>query len=83
MDIVYITTQEQGQSDAILSQVATQLAEQGLRLAGVVQTNSDRPDCHGCDMDVSVLPDGPTIRISQSNSTHRPWNMLLLKCKRG
>tara|TARA_R110002072_G_scaffold1114_6_gene9322 strand:+ start:1597 stop:2118 length:522 start_codon:yes stop_codon:yes gene_type:complete len=66
MDIVYITTQEQGQSDAILSQVATQLAEQGLRLAGVVQTNSDRPDCRGCDMDVSVLPDGPTIRISQS-----------------
>lgn len=66
MKIAYITTQEQGKSDILLSQVAAQLAERGLRLAGVVQINSDRPDCHRCDMDVAVLPDGPTIRISQS-----------------
>ncbi len=65
MDIVYISTREQGKSDAVLSQVAGQLAQQGFRLAGVVQTNSDRPGCHHCDMDVSVLSDGPTIRISQ------------------
>lgn len=66
MEIAYITTHEQGQSDVLLSTVAAQLAEQGLNLAGVVQVNSDRPDCHRCDMDVVVLPDGPTIRISQS-----------------
>ena len=66
MDIAYITTHEQGKSDVILSQVATQLTEYGLHLAGVVQINSGQPDCHRCDMDVSVLPDGPTIRISQS-----------------
>lgn len=66
MKIAYITTREHGKSDVLLSQVAAQLAERGLHLAGVVQTNSDRPDCHHCDMDVAVLPDGPTIRISQS-----------------
>lgn len=66
MKIAYITTREQGKSDVLLSQVATQLSEQGMRLGGVVQINSDRPECHRCDMDVIVLPDGPTIRISQS-----------------
>lgn len=66
MKIAYITPCEQGMSDVLLSQVAAQLKERGLRLCGVVQTNSDRVDCHRCDMDVAVLPDGPTIRISQS-----------------
>lgn len=66
MKIAYITTYEQGQSDVLLSQVADTLAEKGLCLSGVVQINSSRPDCHRCDMDVAVLPDGPTIRISQS-----------------
>jgi len=66
MEIAYITAREQGKSDVLLFQAAAQLAERGLRLAGVVQINSDRPDCHRCDMDVAVLPDGPIIRISQS-----------------
>lgn len=66
MDIAYINTRKQGGSDALLSQVATYLIKQRLLLSGTVQTNHDRPDCHGCDMDVLVLPDGPTIRISKS-----------------
>ncbi|WP_114284684.1 DUF2478 domain-containing protein [Candidatus Halocynthiibacter alkanivorans] len=66
MDIAYITTTEQGKTDTVLAEVAGLLALRGLQLAGVVQTNSDSPDCRGCDMDVRVLPDGPTIRISQS-----------------
>lgn len=66
MNIAYITTSERGKMDVILSQVASQLADQGMRLVGVVQTNSDCPNEHHCDMDVAVLPDGPTIRISQS-----------------
>ena len=37
-----------------------------MRLVGCVQTNLDCPNEHRCDMDGVVLPDGPTIRISQS-----------------
>lgn len=66
MEISYISTNEQGKSDALLATVADRLLQKGLRLAGIIQTNSDRPDCRGCDMDVRVLPDGPTIRISQA-----------------
>lgn len=66
MEISYISTNEQGKSDALLAKVAERLTQNGLRLAGIIQTNSDRPDCRGCDMDVRVLPDGPTIRISQA-----------------
>ncbi len=66
MDICYISTSEQGKTDILLAEVAERLLQKGLRLAGIIQTNTDRPDCRGCDMDVRVLPDGPTIRISQS-----------------
>ena len=42
------------------------LMGQGVRVAGIVQTNSDCGPGKPCDMDVEVLPDGPVIRISQS-----------------
>ena len=41
------------------------LLEAGLRLAGGVQTSHDRPDRDLCDMDLTLLPDGPALRISQ------------------
>ena len=55
-----------GGTDLLLAAVATELAESGFSVCGTVQINSDRDDCTGCDMDVRVLPHGPTIRISQS-----------------
>ena len=55
-----------GGTDLLLAAVATELAASGFSVCGTVQINSDRDNCTGCNMDVRVLPDGPTIRISQS-----------------
>jgi hypothetical protein len=66
MHLAFVMTQERGATDRLLSAFAAQLAEQGVRLAGIVQTNTECADQRLCDMDVKVLPDGETIRISQS-----------------
>ena len=52
--------------DLVLHGFAHALMGQGVRVAGIVQTNSDCGPGKPCDMDVEVLPDGPVIRISQS-----------------
>ncbi|WP_138471488.1 DUF2478 domain-containing protein [Poseidonocella sp. HB161398] len=66
MRIGYVTAEGRGDGDRLLCALAERLGAQGLRLAGVVQHNTDRADDSGCDMDVRVLPDGPLVRISQS-----------------
>lgn len=70
MSLAYVRTAERGQTDRLLWQFADHLQVCGFKLAGVVQTNSDRPQksgapSHHCDMDVRVLPGGPVIRINQ------------------
>jgi nucleoside-triphosphatase THEP1 len=65
MSLGFVHTTERGQTDRLLWQFADSLRARGVRLAGVVQTNSDRAGSHHCDMDVRVLPDGPLIRINQ------------------
>ncbi len=65
MALAFVKTVERGLTDQLLREFADGLLASGFRLAGVVQTNSDRPGSHHCDMDVRVLPDGPMIRISQ------------------
>lgn len=67
MKIAYTMSPSKGGTDQVLAHLAAHLAEQGFKTCGVVQINTDAKDCeHPCDMDVQVLPDGPTIRISQS-----------------
>ena len=66
MKIAYTMEPSRGGTDLLLAAVATELTASGFSVCGTVQINSDREDCTGCDMDVRVLPDGPTIRISQS-----------------
>lgn len=66
MNIAYISSAGQGDTDLVLEKFATLLKADGIKTCGVVQVNSDRENCHKCDMDVVVLPDGPVIRISQS-----------------
>jgi len=65
MNLAYTMTETPGDLDQVLFSLAELLARKGLKTVGLVQVNTDRADCHPCDMDVSVLPDGPTIRISQ------------------
>jgi len=66
MNIAYVMSADRGGTDRLLETVAGRLAADGLRLAGLVQTNSECAGPGKCDMDVRLLPDGPLIRISQS-----------------
>jgi nucleoside-triphosphatase THEP1 len=64
--LAYIRTMGRGETDRLLTDLADRLIAQGLRLGGVVQSNTTCTDSQLCDMDVRVLPDGPLFRISQS-----------------
>lgn len=65
MKLAYILSSSRGGTDPLLSDVARQLRLRGLRLCGTVQVNSERDGSLQCDMDLTVLPDGPAFRISQ------------------
>jgi nucleoside-triphosphatase THEP1 len=65
MKLAYVTLQGRGRTDALIAEVAALLAAEGVRLAGTVQSNIERPDRRKCDMDLRVLPDGPVVRISE------------------
>lgn len=65
MRLACIIASEKGRTDRVLAQVADMLAARGTRTAGVVQTNIDRPQRFHCDMDLTILPDGPVIGITQ------------------
>ncbi|WIY25567.1 DUF2478 domain-containing protein [Parasedimentitalea psychrophila] len=66
MLLAYVMTPDRGATDRLLSELADRLQAQGTALAGIVQTNTECHDSALCDMDVRVLPQGETIRISQS-----------------
>nr|WP_319947727.1 DUF2478 domain-containing protein [uncultured Shimia sp.] len=66
MKIAYTLAPGRGETNLLLAELARVLTGQGLRLCGTVQVDIDRETDDRCDMDVMVLPDGPTIRISQS-----------------
>ncbi|MFN7223049.1 MAG: DUF2478 domain-containing protein [Paracoccaceae bacterium] len=65
MKLAYVTLQGRGRTDELIAAVADQLMKDGLRLAGTVQSNIERPDRRKCDMDLIILPDGPVVRISE------------------
>ena len=66
MKLGYVLAKERGATDRLLAGLAASCLARGLRLAGVVQTNTACSDSYLCDMDVKVLPRGPGFRISQS-----------------
>jgi nucleoside-triphosphatase THEP1 len=66
MKLGYVLAKERGETDRLLARLAERCLARGLRLAGVVQTNTACSDSYLCDMDVKVLPEGPVFRISQS-----------------
>ncbi len=65
MRLAYVSLQGRGRTDQLIAEVANRLAAAGLRLAGTVQSNQERPNRKKCDMDLRVLPDGPVVRISE------------------
>lgn len=66
MALAYIRTMARGQADILLTELADRLIAKGLRVGGVVQSNTTCTENDLCDMDVRVMPDGPIFRISQS-----------------
>lgn len=64
MKIAYTMAAGRGDTDMLLSRVAGVLADRGYATLGTVQINTER-GLGPCDMDIRVLPDGPTLRISQ------------------
>ncbi|MGR3615334.1 MAG: DUF2478 domain-containing protein [Paracoccaceae bacterium] len=66
MQLGYVMTTERGATDRLLSALAERLRANGIRTAGIVQTNTECADDRLCDMDVQVLPDGKVFRISQT-----------------
>lgn len=64
MRLGYVTLSGRGGIDELLARIVGRLEAAGLRLAGTVQTNSDRPGRPLCDMDLRLMPDGPSVRIS-------------------
>ncbi|MCB6179813.1 DUF2478 domain-containing protein [Rhodobacter sp. Har01] len=69
MKLAYVSIPGRGETDRFLAEVAAALETAGMRLAGTVQINSGRPGRTRCDMDLRVLPDGPTIRISEDRGS--------------
>lgn len=66
MKIAYTIAPGRGDADLSLARFAERLLASGLRVIGAVQINEVPEDCHRCDMDLKILPDGPVLRISQS-----------------
>jgi hypothetical protein len=69
MDIAYVTLSGRGLIDDCLAEAVADLEARGFRLAGTVRVLPADPHAHACDMDVRVLPDGPSRRISQPLGT--------------
>lgn len=63
--LAFFSSTERGASDRILGAVAAGLRRGGLRLAGAVQVNVERPGAARCDMELHVLTGADTITISQ------------------
>ena len=66
MQFAYVDAPLRGETNRLLSGVAQAAMARRLRVCGTEQINRDRHEGHHCDMDVHVLPGGPTLRISQS-----------------
>lgn len=66
MLIAHVTAPGHGETNRLLAAIAEQLQQRGYRVCGTVQTDTETSRSHLCDMDVTVLPDGPVLRISQN-----------------
>ena len=68
MKIAYTMASGRGDTDLLLYRLSEELSAKGVRCCGTVQINTNRAE-GPCDMDVNVLPYGPTLRISQNLGT--------------
>lgn len=65
MKLGYIHSAARGQADTVLSALAHEQRARGMTVAGLVRCRAPDPAGHPCDMDLTVLPDGPVIALAQ------------------
>lgn len=66
----FIEKTGQGDGDRLLEAITAELTARGLVLVGVIQTNYVFDPEHRCHMDLTVLGQGPKVRISQERGRH-------------
>ncbi len=67
MKIAIVSSSVMGQTDQLISDTTAALEAEGVRLSGVVKVMHAEPvGDHHCDMDLRILPNGGTVRITQS-----------------
>lgn len=67
MKVAYVTSNEPGKIDRLLSEFAQKLLNENKKLIGIVKImNYEASYVNGCDMKVQVLPQGEVIKITQS-----------------
>ncbi len=67
MKVAYVTSNEPGEVDRLLSELAQILLNKEKNLVGIVKVlDYESSFANGCDMKVRVLPNGPVIKITQS-----------------
>lgn len=66
----YVISEEPGQTDAVLHEVAGQLLADSVALIGAVQDTQRNGDDERKSMSLRLLPDGPEVAISQSLGRH-------------
>jgi len=64
--LAFFTADGRGTADLLLHALAGRLQAEGMRLAGAVQVNVERPDRPRCDMELRLLSGTATIGISQN-----------------
>lgn len=65
MILASVTGRGRGDTDRLLAAVADQLARDGVRLVGALRPVSPEVGSGHCDSDLWLLPNGPTVRITQ------------------
>lgn len=64
MDIRYVSSDQDQQTNRILSEVAERAAREGIRLAGTVQPVGPGMPQQKCEIVLNLLPDGPIHNVS-------------------
>lgn len=70
MSVAAVMSDASAPANAVLGEVARRLAGEGFRVAGALQLVPEGAPPSNCDMTLLVLPDGPTIGISQALGQH-------------
>ncbi|WP_299793936.1 DUF2478 domain-containing protein [uncultured Marivita sp.] len=65
MRLASLTGKQPGETDRLLVSVVARLRGEGFRLLGAIRTSDASRPADYCETSLSLLPDGPVVRITQ------------------